>query len=644
MSKGPVPYNRNKYINPSVYATFRTLSLTQPDIFWSNEAKRLDWIKTFSKIQNTSFEKNNIFIKWFEDGELNASQNCLDRHLSLRENKPAIIWESDDGTECRTLTFRDLHTQVCLFAGVLKNNGVKKGDIVTIYMPMIPEAAIAMLACARIGAVHSVVFAGFSPVSLSERIASSGSDIVITADEGLRAGKIIPLKKNVDIACQLSAEQHNFHVKKTIVFKRTGGEIPWNNAVDICWDKAMSDVCPVSAPESMNAESPLFILYTSGSTGKPKGLVHTTGGYLTYIASTFHYLFDCDEQDVYWCTADVGWITGHSYLLYAPLCCGVTTLMHEGLPGWPEPNRMASIIDKHRVSILYTAPTVIRAAMADSSNSLAGTSRNSLRKLGSVGEPIAPDTWNWYYYQFGNGQCPVIDTWWQTECGGIMVAPVVDGEELIPGAAATPFFGIDIQVMDDDGNILPPTRKGNLVVLNSWPGQARTVLNDHPRFEEIYFSRIKGAYFTGDGGFMDTNGHLWITGRVDDVLNVSGHRLGTAEIESALTSHPCITEAAIVGIPHAIKGEAICAYITLQKGHQPSEEFRQEIRELVRKKIGPIASPDIIHWTTHIPKTRSGKILRRVLKQIAQGFTDNLGDLSVMTDPDSITQVINELK
>ena len=624
---------------PSQKASAATsLINADPDIFWSNEARNISWMTPASVINETSFSQGNINISWFRDGVLNVSQNCLDRHLEKRGDRAAIIWESDDGEECRILTYRQLHTQVCRFAGVLRSLGVKKGEPVTLYMPMVPEVAIAMLACTRIGAIHSVVFAGFSPEALADRIANAGSRLVITADEGRRGGKTIPLKSGVDQALQICRENFNHNVRHIIVLKHTGGETEWSPQTDHWWHQLMLNSHSDLPPEPMEAEAPLFILYTSGSTGKPKGLLHTTAGYLVYALSTFRQL--AGNSQVFWCTADIGWITGHTYLLYAPLSAGITTLMHEGLPAWPTPNRLASIIDKHHVDMLYTAPTLIRMLKSVGLPATENTHRTSLQRLGTVGEPINPEAWHWYRDTFGKGQCAVIDTWWQTETGGIMIAPV-NGENK-PGAAATPLPGIHAEILDDHGQPVPPLTSGNLVICNSWPGQARSIYNDHVRYEETYFSTFPGYYFTGDGAWRDEDGHFWITGRIDDVLNVSGHRLGTAEIEAAISSHPSVCEAAVVGQPHPVKGESVYAYISLMENKSVTPELSSEIRLRVREKIGALASPDVIHWTPYLPKTRSGKILRRVLRKIASGETKMLGDLSSLADPDGLKRLLNK--
>jgi len=624
--KHPIPaaVAERTLITPEKYQQYYQQSVDDPDAFWGEQAKVLDWIKPFTKVKNTSFAPGNIDIRWFEDGTLNLAANCLDRHLAEKGDQTALIWEGDDPkAENKHVTYKQLHHDVCQFANVLKGLGVKKGDVVAIYMPMVPEAAVAMLACARIGAVHSVIFAGFSPEAVAGRIIDSNAKLVITADEGLRAGRTIPLKQNVDDALKNPAVTS---ITYSIIFKRTGKLGEWKEGRDIWWHDAIEGVSADCPAEEMNAEDPLFILYTSGSTGKPKGVLHTTGGYLVYAALTFKYTFDYHDGDIYWCTADVGWVTGHSYLLYGPLACGAISLMFEGVPNYPTPARMAQVIDKHKVNILYTAPTAIRALMAEGDKAVEGTSRASLRIMGSVGEPINPEAWEWYYKTIGNSACPIVDTWWQTETGGFMITPLPGATELKAGSATRPFFGVQPALVDNEGVPQEGACEGNLVITDSWPGQARTLFGDHERFEQTYFSTFKNMYFSGDGARRDEDGYYWITGRVDDVLNISGHRLGTAEIESALVSHPKIAEAAVVGIPHNIKGQAIYAYITLNHGEEPSPELYTEVRNWVRKEIGSIATPDILHWTDSLPKTRSGKIMRRILRKIAAGDTSNLGN------------------
>ncbi|MFM5064182.1 acetate--CoA ligase [Aeromonas caviae] len=620
------------------YEAMYQASVQDPDAFWGEQGKILDWMTPYTRVKNTSYDPGHVSIKWYEDGLLNVSANCLDRHLAQRGDKVAIIWEGDNPAEDRKLTYRELHTEVCKFANVLKAQGVHRGDVVCLYMPMVPEAAIAMLACTRIGAVHSIVFGGFSPEALAGRIIDSGSSIVITADEGLRGGRPVPLKKNVDEALTNPETK----VNKVIVLKRTGGNIAWHNHRDIWWHDAVATASTDCPPEAMGAEDPLFILYTSGSTGKPKGVLHTTGGYLVYATLTFKYIFDYHEEDIYWCTADVGWVTGHSYLVYGPLANGATTIMFEGVPNYPATNRMSQVVDKHQVSILYTAPTAIRALMAKGNEAVAGTSRSSLRIMGSVGEPINPEAWEWYYRTIGEERCPIVDTWWQTETGGILISPLPGVTDLKPGSATRPFFGVQPALVDNMGEPLEGATEGNLVITDSWPGQMRTVFGDHERFEQTYFSTFPGRYFTGDGARRDEDGYYWITGRVDDVLNVSGHRMGTAEIESALVSHPKIAEAAVVGVPHEIKGQGIYAYVTLIAGEEPSRELHKEVKEWVRKEIGAIATPDVIHWAEGLPKTRSGKIMRRILRKIATGETDSLGDISTLADPGVVDKLIRE--
>ncbi|MBV6818848.1 acetate--CoA ligase [Rahnella sp. PD12R] len=636
----PASVAERALITPEKYQQYYQQSVEDPDAFWGEQAKVLDWIKPFTQVKNTSFAPGNIDIRWFEDGTLNLAANCLDRHLAEKGDQTALIWEGDDpNAENKHVTYKQLHHDVCQFANVLKGLGVRKGDVVAIYMPMVPEAAVAMLACARIGAVHSVIFAGFSPEAVSGRIIDSNAKIVITADEGLRAGRTIPLKQNVDDALKNPAVTSVTH---SIIFKRTGKQGEWKEGRDIWWHDAIKDV-PADCPaEEMKAEDPLFILYTSGSTGKPKGVLHTTGGYLVYAALTFKYTFDYHDGDIYWCTADVGWVTGHSYLLYGPLACGAISLMFEGVPNYPTPARMAQVIDKHKVNILYTAPTAIRALMAEGDKAVEGTSRASLRIMGSVGEPINPEAWEWYYKTIGNSQCPIVDTWWQTETGGFMITPLPGATELKAGSATRPFFGVQPALVDNEGIPQEGACEGNLVITDSWPGQARTLFGDHDRFEQTYFSTFKNMYFSGDGARRDEDGYYWITGRVDDVLNISGHRLGTAEIESALVSHPKIAEAAVVGIPHNIKGQAIYAYITLNHGEEPSPELYTEVRNWVRKEIGSIATPDVLHWTDSLPKTRSGKIMRRILRKIAAGDTSNLGDTSTLADPGVVEKLLEE--
>ncbi len=634
----PVPAEvaARAHVDNAKYQEMYQRSVEDPDGFWGEHGKRVDWIKPFTKVKNTSYDYHNVSIKWFEDGTLNVSANCVDRHLEKRGDQPAIIWEGDDPNEHKVITYKELHREVNKFANVLHGQGVKKGDRVTIYLPMIPEAAYAMLACARIGAVHSIVFGGFSPDSLAQRIEDCASECVITADEGLRGGRKVPLKANVDKAAEKAP------VKSVIVVKRTGGDIAMQAGRDVWYHDEADRVSDHCAPAEMNAEDPLFILYTSGSTGKPKGVMHTTGGYLVYASMTHEYVFDYHEGDVYWCTADVGWITGHTYLIYGPLANGAKTILFEGVPNYPSTNRMSQVVDKHQVNILYTAPTAIRALMAKGNEAVEGTTRSSLRIMGSVGEPINPEAWEWYYKTIGNENSPIVDTWWQTETGGILIEPLPGATDLKPGSATRPFFGVQPALVDNMGNIIEGATDGNLVILDSWPGQMRTVYGDHERFEQTYFSTFKGMYFTSDGARRDEDGYYWITGRVDDVLNVSGHRMGTAEIESALVAFDKIAEAAIVGIPHDIKGQAIYAYITLNDGEFPTAELHKEVKDWVRKEIGPIATPDVLHWTDSLPKTRSGKIMRRILRKIATGDTGNLGDTSTLADPSVVDKLIAE--
>ncbi|AZH00336.1 acetate--CoA ligase [Proteus mirabilis] len=635
----PANIAEHALINKEQYQKDYALSIENPEAFWADKGKIVDWITPYTIVKNTSFDPGHVRIRWFEDGQLNISQNCLDRHLEKRADQVAIIWEGDSPNESKNITYRQLHQDVCQFANVLKKLGIKKGDVVAIYMPMVPEAAVAMLACTRIGAIHSVIFGGFSPEAVAGRIIDSKAKLVITADEGLRAGRAIPLKKNVDDALTHADIPPIEHV---VVLRRTGQTEQWIEGRDLWWDEIVQGVSTECDEEVMNAEDPLFILYTSGSTGKPKGVLHTTGGYLVYASMTFKYTFDYHDGEIYWCTADVGWVTGHSYLLYGPLSNGATTVMFEGVPNYPSVNRMAQIVDKHQVNILYTAPTAIRALMAEGDKAIEGTQRTSLRILGSVGEPINPEAWEWFYQKMGRSQCPIVDTWWQTETGGFMITPLPGAMDLKPGSATRPFFGVQPAIVDNMGEIQDGACEGNLVIVDSWPGQARTLFGDHDRFEQTYFSTFKGMYFSGDGARRDEDGDYWITGRVDDVLNISGHRLGTAEIESALVAHPKIAEAAVVGIPHNIKGQAIYAYVTLNHGEEPTAELYTEVRNWVRKEIGPIATPDILHWTDALPKTRSGKIMRRILRKIASGDTTNLGDTSTLADPGVVEKLLEE--
>ncbi|MCX0332430.1 acetate--CoA ligase [Acinetobacter radioresistens] len=612
-------------------------SIEQPEEFWAEEAKRIDWIKPFTQVKNSSFAADNFKIEWFADGQLNISANCLDRHLKEHPHKPAIIWEGDHPSRHKIISFKELHDEVCRFANALKKYGIAKGDRVVLYMPMVSEAAIAMLACARIGAVHCVVFGGFSPDSLASRIEDSQAKMVITADAGMRGGKLIPLKESVDQALEYAETDSVEHV---VVVHRTGNPVEMKPERDLWYHEVITEVNEICPPEPMNAEDPLFILYTSGSTGKPKGVLHTTGGYLVYVNSTFREVFDIKQDDIYWCTADVGWITGHSYIIYGPLSNGTTTVMFEGVPQYPSWARVGHIVDKHNITILYTAPTAIRAMMREGDAYVRESDRSSLRLLGSVGEPINPEAWSWYYNVVGEGRCPVVDTWWQTETGGILISPLPGATDLKPGSATRPYFGVQPAIVDGEGKVLDGAAEGNLIIKDSWPGQMRTIWGDPQRFIEAYFSTFPGNYFTGDGARRDEDGYYWITGRVDDVLNVSGHRLGTAEIESALVAHDHVAEAAVVGMPHEIKGQGICTFVTLQAGVNESEELRQELVSWVRKQLGPVATPDALHWAPALPKTRSGKIMRRILRKIAANELDSLGDTSTLAEPAVVEQLI----
>jgi acetyl-CoA synthetase len=622
------------YINKSDYKDLYTKSIENPEKFWAEQAESLDWIDKFTKVKNTSYE-GDVDIKWFEDGELNVAVNCIDRHLEKRAQQTAIIWEGDNPEDSKEITYMELYREVCKLANVIKGMGIKKGDRVMIYMPMIPEAAYAMLACARIGAVHSVIFGGFSAEAIKGRMEDCQSKLIITADEGVRGGKTIPLKENVDEALDNCSVKH-----KTLVFKRTNADVSWNEERDYWYDELVKDVDDHCTPEVMKAEDPLFVLYTSGSTGKPKGVMHTSAGYLLYASLTHKYIFDYKDGDIYWCTADVGWITGHSYIVYGPLANGATTLMFEGVPSYPSWDRCWQVVDKHNVNIFYTAPTAIRAIMREGDDYVKGTSRKSLRILGTVGEPINPEAWNWYYNVVGEGRCPIVDTWWQTETGGFLITPFPGATNLKPGSATLPFFGIKPAIVDNDGNILEGEAQGNLCILDSWPGQMRTVYGDHKRFKETYFSQFPGKYFSGDGARRDKDGYYWITGRVDDVLNVSGHRLGTAEIESALVAHKSVAEAAVVGYPHDIKGQGIYAFVILNAGVNGSDELSSELESWVRKEIGPIAKPDLIQFVPDLPKTRSGKIMRRILRKIGENDYSNLGDTKTLTNPDVVNELI----
>jgi len=637
----PVPedWKKRAFMTKAQYEAAYAQSVKDPDGFWGKEAARLDWMRPFTKVKNVSWDPDNLSIKWFEDGALNVSANCIDRHLAKRADQTAIIWEGDNPADSKHVTYRQLHQEVCKFANVLKARGVQKGDRVTIYMPMIPEAAYAMLACTRIGAVHSVVFGGFSPDSLAGRIIDCDSKVVITADEGVRGGKPIPLKKNTDDALVKAPI-----VTSVIVIKRTGGAVDMKAGRDLWYHEEAAKV-PADCPaEVMGAEDPLFILYTSGSTGKPKGVLHTTGGYLLWASYTHQYVFDYHEGDIYWCTADVGWVTGHTYIVYGPLANGATTMMFEGVPNYPTSSRFWEVIDKHKVNIFYTAPTAIRALMRDGDAPVKKTSRASLRLLGTVGEPINPEAWLWYHRVVGDGRCPIVDTWWQTETGGALISPLPGATDLKPGSATKPLPGVVPQLVDADGKVLEGANSGNLCLLESWPGQMRTVYGDHQRFIDTYFKTYRGKYFTGDGCRRDEDGYYWITGRVDDVINVSGHRLGTAEVESALVGHHDVAEAAVVGYPHDIKGQGIYAYVTLKVGVAASDALKDELKKFVGHEIGPIARPDVIQFAPGLPKTRSGKIMRRILRKIAEGDTSSLGDTSTLADPSVVDDLVKNAK
>jgi acetyl-CoA synthetase len=631
----PAAFAARARLDAAGYQRMYEASVADPVAFWAEHGKRLDWMKPYSKVKETSFNEADFGIKWFSDGELNVSANCLDRHLATRADKVAIIWEGDDPSESRTITYRELHAEVCRFANVLKGLGVEDGDRVTIYLPMIPEAAMAMLACARIGAIHSVVFGGFSPESLAGRIQDCDSKVVITADEGLRGGKKVPLKANVD-----KAIDHCPSVERVLVVRRTGSGVDMHPHRDVWYHAEREKVSAECAPRPMNAEDPLFILYTSGSTGKPKGVLHTSGGYLVWASMTHEYVFDLREDDIYWCTADVGWVTGHSYIVYGPLANGATSIMFEGVPNYPSVSRFWEVVDKHKVTIFYTAPTALRSLMRDGEEPVKKTSRQTLRLLGSVGEPINPEAWLWYHRVVGEGRCPIVDTWWQTETGATLIAPIPGATPLKPGSATRPFFGVQPAIVDAEGKILEGATEGNLVLLDSWPGQMRTVYGDHERFFQTYFSTYKGTYFTGDGCRRDVDGYYWITGRVDDVINVSGHRMGTAEVESALVAHPKVAESAVVGYPHDIKGQGIYAYVTLNAHETPTEDLRKELVAWVRKLIGPIAAPDVIQFAPGLPKTRSGKIMRRILRKIAENEIGSLGDTSTLADPSVVDDLV----
>jgi len=633
----PVPesWKKSAWIDNETYLEMYERSVKDPEGFWSEHAKRIDWFEPWKKVKDTDFQ-GDIRIRWFEGGKLNACYNCLDRHLDKRGDQVAIIWEGDDPSVDKTFTYRQLYEEVCRFANVLKAQGVKKGDRVTIYLPMIPELAIAMLACARIGAIHSVVFGGFSPDSLADRIQDCDTRIVITSDEGLRGGRKVPLKANTDEALDKCPQ-----VDRVIVVRHTGGDVNMVAGRDLYWHELMKDAPAECPAETMDAEDPLFILYTSGSTGKPKGVLHTTGGYLVYTSLSHQYVFDYKEGDVYWCTADIGWITGHSYIVYGPLANGATSLMFEGVPNYPDFSRFWQVVDKHQVNIFYTAPTAIRALMRQGDEPVRKTSRKSLKLLGTVGEPINPEAWLWYYNVVGEKRCPIVDTWWQTETGGILITPLPGATDLKPGSATRPFFGVQPAIINQEGEILEGACSGYLVMLDSWPAMMRTVYGDHERFKTTYFVQYPGKYFTGDGARRDEDGYYWITGRVDDVINVSGHRLGTAEVESALVAHEAVAEAAVVGCPHDIKGQGIYAYVTLVSGVEPTEELRKSLVEWVRKQIGPIATPDYIQWAPALPKTRSGKIMRRILRKVAANEVSDLGDTSTLAEPEVVEHLIH---
>ena len=622
-------------INKEDYKKLYNQSIIDPLSFWEEQGKRLDWYTPYTKIRDYSYDINNLYIKWYEDGVLNVSYNCIDRHIEKFGDKVAILWEGDDPADTKKITYKELLIEVCRFSNGLKSLGINKGDRVTIYMPMIPEAAVAMLACTRIGAIHSVVFGGFSPEALAGRLEDCNSKFIITSDEGVRGGKIIPLKSNVDMAISKVKD-----FEKCIVVKRTGNDVPWNDKYDYWYHDLIDNSSDTFEPEKMSAEDPMFILYTSGSTGKPKGVLHTTGGYLVYASLTHQYVFDYHDDDIYWCTADVGWVTGHSYIIYGPLCNGATTVMFEGVPNYPTASRFWEIVDKHKINILYTAPTAIRALMSEGNKFLENTSRKSLRILGSVGEPINPEAWRWYYEAAGNSQCSIVDTWWQTETGGILITPLVGAIDMKPGSATLPFFGIKPSIVDKDNQELEGPGEGSLCIDISWPGQMRTVYGDHDRFIDTYFKQYSGRYFSGDGCRRDEDGYYWITGRMDDVINVSGHRLGTAEVESALVLHQDVSEAAVVGYPHDIKGQGLYAFVTLNKGTEQNEQLENDLLAWVKKEIGSIAKPDFIQFTNGLPKTRSGKIMRRILRKISTNDYTNLGDISTLADPGVVDELI----
>ncbi len=628
---------KDAHIDNEKYKLLYEKSIADPDSFWAEQGQRIDWITPYNQISDVSYDSADLYIRWYSDGTLNAAANCLDRHLATLGDQVAIIWEGDNPSDHRTITYRELHEEVCKFSNVLKANGARKGDRITIYMPMIPEAAVAMLACVRIGAVHSVVFGGFSPDALAGRITDCESTMVITADEGVRGGKSVPLKKFTDEALMNCPD-----CTKSIVVRRTGGAVDWVEGRDVWYHEAMATASANCPAEEMNAEDPMFILYTSGSTGKPKGVLHTTGGYMVYASMTHEYVFDYQNGDIYWCTADIGWITGHSYIVYGPLANGAVTVMFEGIPTYPNSSRFWQVVDKHKVNTFYTAPTAIRALMREGHDPVKACNRSSLRLLGTVGEPINPEAWMWYYEVVGDGRCPIVDTWFQTETGGILITPLPGATATKPGSATRPFFGIKPVLVDGENNELAGPTEGSLCLQHSWPGQMRTVYSDHQRFIDTYFTTFPGRYFTGDGARRDEDGYYWITGRVDDVLNVSGHRMGTAEIESALVSHPLVAEAAVVGYPHDIKGQGIYAYVTLVEGVEAKDELVAELRQWTRKEIGPIATPDLLQWAPQLPKTRSGKIMRRILRKIAANEYDQLGDTSTLQDPAVVDQLVGD--
>ena len=637
--KVPKKWSNSAYVDKSQYEKKYKLSINDNEAFWKKEGKRINWIKPYTKIKDVKYNKTDVKIKWFYDGTLNASANCIDRHLNKKKNKTAIIWVGDDPKDSKLISYKELHTNVCKAANGLKELGIKKGDRVTIYLTMIPELAYVMLACARIGAIHSIIFGGFSPDSIAGRINDCQSDYIITADEGIRGGKIIPLKKITDDALKQCP-----NVKKCVVVKRTGNEVNWLEGRDVWYDEIIKTASNNCEPEEMSAEDPLFILYTSGSTGKPKGVLHTTGGYMVYVSMTHQYIFDYKKNDIYWCSADIGWVTGHSYIIYGPLSNGATTIMFEGVPNYPDTSRWWQIVDKYKVNIFYTAPTALRALMREGEGPVKKTSRKSLKLLGTVGEPINPEAWLWYYKVIGNSRCPIVDTWWQTETGGILISPQPGAIDLKPGSATKPFYGITPVIVDEKGNVLKGACRGKLCIAQSWPGQMRTVYGDHQRFIDTYFSQFDGKYFTGDGCRRDEDGYYWITGRVDDVIIVSGHNLGTAELESAFVAHPKVAEAAVVGYPHDIKGNGLYCYVTLNVGVNPSGELERDLMLWVRKQIGPIATPDLIQFAPGLPKTRSGKIMRRILKKIAANEHNQLGDITTLADPTVVESLVENRK